>query len=79
MKLKTLIFFGTNTFDKSDFESIIAACINQDTKAQNVLYKQYFGYSKSICMRYSSNQDEAKEIMNKAFYKVFVNLEKYDS
>lgn len=78
MKLRTLTLFNAKTFDESNFESIIGACIKQDTRAQNMLYKKYFGYSKSICLRYSSNQDEAKDILNKAFYKVFINLEKYD-
>ncbi len=79
MKLKTSNLLENDNFEENDLRSIIRACINKNIQAQNLLYKQFFGYSKSICMRYSSGQDEAKDILNKAFYKVFINLEKYDA
>ena len=59
--------------------SIIEACIARNQNAQSVLYRQFFGYAKSVCLRYSSNQNEAKEILNEGFLKVFNNLEKYSS
>lgn len=37
------------------------------------------GYAKSICARYTSNQQEAEEILNERFLKVFLHLKKYDS
>lgn len=37
------------------------------------------GYAKSICARYTSNQQEAEEILNEGFLKVFLHLKKYDS
>lgn len=36
------------------------------------------GYAKSICARYTSNQQEAEEILNEGFLKVFQNLQKFD-
>lgn len=59
--------------------SIIEACIARNQNAQALLYRQYFGFAKGVCLRYSSNQDEAKEILNEGFLKVFLNLEKYSS
>lgn len=32
----------------------------------------------SICLRYASNRDEASEILNDAFMKIFTNLKKFD-
>ncbi|CAG4993443.1 hypothetical protein DYBT9275_01171 [Dyadobacter sp. CECT 9275] len=50
-----------------------------NNQAQRLLYKQYFGYSKSICLRYTSTTEEAEEVLNEGFLKVFNNLDKYDS
>jgi RNA polymerase sigma-70 factor (ECF subfamily) len=46
--------------------------------AQRALIKHYFGYVKSICLRYSNDDQDADEILNDSFLKVFSNLLKYD-
>ena len=38
----------------------------------------YFGFVKSITLRYSSNYMESEEIVNDTFLKIFNNLAKYD-
>lgn len=62
----------------ADFDKLIRACIANDQMAQNQLFRNYFGYAKSICLRYSSNEEDAKDILNKGFMKVFKSLSKYD-
>lgn len=37
----------------------------------------FFSYSMSICLRYAENKEEAQEILNDAFMKVFGNLSSY--
>lgn len=37
----------------------------------------YYAYGMNICLHYSKNKEEAKEILNDGFYKVFENLHKY--
>jgi len=59
-------------------DKLIAACTLSDPAAQRLLIQQYFGYVKSICMRYSSSNQDADEIINDTFLKVFSNLDKYD-
>lgn len=61
------------------FASIIEGCRERNSQAQNLLYKQFFGYAKSVCLRYSSSNEEAKEILNHGFLKVFNNIEKFDT
>ena len=58
--------------------ALIDACIKRDRKAQKELYKMHFSYAMNICMRYSQSVEEAKEIMNDGFMKVFQYLEKFD-
>lgn len=73
------MFFKKNiTFSENDLASIIDACISNDVRAQRELFKQFFGFGKSICLRYASNHEEAEDILNEGFLKVFQNLEKYD-
>lgn len=47
--------------------------------AQRALFKQYYGYAKRVCLRYASGSEEADEILNDSFLKVFQRLPQYDS
>lgn len=73
------MFFKKKTFSENNLESVIAACIDHNNQAQRTLIKLFVGYSKSICSRYSSNEQEVEEIINDGFLKVFTNLSKYDT
>ncbi len=56
---------------------LIANCINGKRKAEYELYKATFSYLMSICIRYTRNEDKAKEVLNLGFYKILANLNKY--
>lgn len=43
-----------------------------------MLYQHFYNYGMSISLRYASNRDEAAEILNDAFMKIFSNLAKFD-
>jgi RNA polymerase sigma factor (sigma-70 family) len=43
-----------------------------------MLYKAFYGFSMAICLRYAGNRDEASEVMNQGFFKVFTKIESYD-
>ncbi|MEI8046573.1 MAG: RNA polymerase sigma factor [Bacteroidota bacterium] len=72
------LFREKKEFNPNEPESVIAACKRGDASAQRVLVKMYFGYVKSIALRYSSDNELAGEILNESFLKVFNNLHKYD-
>ena len=63
--------------DNEALLQLIKGCIEQDRKQQKMLYKAYYGYAMSICMRYTCDRDLAAEVMNQGFLKMFNNLEKY--
>lgn len=63
---------------EAELHKLIEGCLKQDRKDQKLLYKAYYGFSMSICLRYAGNRYEAAEIMNQGFLKVFTNLHKYD-
>ncbi|MBK0382017.1 sigma-70 family RNA polymerase sigma factor [Pedobacter sp. SD-b] len=57
---------------------IIEGCRKKQRKAQKELYKLYYGYSMKICLRYSNDKEEALELVNDGFMKVFTKLHLYD-
>jgi RNA polymerase sigma factor (sigma-70 family) len=58
--------------------SLINRCIKGERKAEYELFNLCFSYLMSICIRYTRQQEKAKEVLNMGFYKVIVNLKKYD-
>lgn len=58
-------------------EDLIKGCIKNDRLAQKRLYERFYGRMFSVCMRYSSHREQATEIMNLAFFKVFKTIESF--
>lgn len=59
-------------------DELIKGCIREEARAQEGLYRHFYGFGMSICLRYAGSQDEAKEIMNEGFFKVFTKIGQYD-
>lgn len=57
-------------------KQLLKACIEEDRKAQEELYKLCFSPLISICFRFSNNKDDASILLNEAFFKILKNLEK---
>nr|WP_293836517.1 RNA polymerase sigma factor [uncultured Arsenicibacter sp.] len=74
-----MLFRKRTKFEENDLLSVIIACRENSAQAQRVLFKQYFGYAKSICLRYSSTVEEAEEVLNEGFLKVFQHIQQYDT
>jgi RNA polymerase sigma-70 factor, ECF subfamily len=66
------------SFEAGNIEILIDSCIAGVASAQKAMYKMFFSYGKSICLRYSSTREDAEEVLNDGFMKVFKNLDKYD-
>ena len=59
-------------------QALIAGCVANNRAVQRQLYEQYYGGMLSICMRYSNDYEEAKDILNEGFMKVFKNIHKFE-
>jgi len=57
---------------------LIQRCKNGGLKYQEMLYKHFYGYAMGIALRYSNGRDNAMEVTNDAFIKVFASINKYD-
>ncbi|MGQ9619594.1 MAG: RNA polymerase sigma factor [Bacteroidales bacterium] len=68
---------GKKGIEFSDQE-IIRRCSRGEEKAQEMLYKHYFSFAMSVCIRYTADESEAMEIVNDSFMKVLDNINEYD-
>ena len=64
--------------NKTKFQEIIQGCRQRNRNSQNALYRLFYPYGMSICMRYVDNESEAVSIVNDGFLKFFKNIKKYD-
>jgi RNA polymerase sigma-70 factor (ECF subfamily) len=64
--------------DNPELANILEGCRRKDRAAQKELYRQFYGYAMSVCLRYCDFEDEAIEVANDAFLKVFLNIQRYD-
>lgn len=55
----------------------IEGCVKNDRESQKTIYSSFYGYAMAICDRYSGNYDDAVEILNDGFLKIFKEIHKY--
>src|SRR5688572_11844505 len=58
-------------------EEIIHGCKQYNKAAQMALYKKHVGKMNAVCYRYVNSYDDAKDIVQDGFIKVFSSLSKY--
>lgn len=58
---------------------LLDGCLRRDSKAQAALYHKYKGRFFGICRRYTQSKEEAEDIFQDAFVKVFLNLKELRS
>ena len=56
---------------------LIKACIKNDQQAYNLLFKKYGPIMLLVCMRYMSDEDEAKDVLQNGFIKVFKSIKSF--
>lgn len=59
-------------------KKLIAKCRKGDHRSQEKLYQQFYGYAKSIALRYSQSHEDASELVNDAFFNAFKRIDQYD-
>jgi RNA polymerase sigma factor (sigma-70 family) len=58
-------------------EDLIKGCIQKNVNCQRMLFEQYAGILMTVCIRYSSTQAEAEDVMQEAFIRVFAYIHQY--
>lgn len=63
---------------ESDLRDLINGCVRGKRKSQEELFKRYYSKMMIVSMRYTKNADEAADILQDGFLKVFAKLEAYN-
>lgn len=63
---------------QNQLKLIVAGCINNDRNSQRRLYEMFYGKMMGVCLRYANDSNEAKDILQDGFIKVFRNLDRYN-
>jgi RNA polymerase sigma-70 factor (ECF subfamily) len=65
--------------DPENLKEILDGCRNDDRKAQEKLYRNYYRAMMSLCLRYTKNEEDALEVLNTGFLKIYKNIHRYDA
>lgn len=59
-------------------KKIVQGCVDKQRKEQQQLYERYYGKMLAVCLRYTKNMDQAKDILQDGFIKVFNKIDSYN-
>ena len=60
-----------------DEKQLIEGCINGDRRAQKALYDKYSRRMMAVCQRYLRDIEDARDLMQEGFIKLYTNIQKY--
>ncbi|MBN8835901.1 MAG: RNA polymerase sigma factor [Sphingobacteriia bacterium] len=58
-------------------QELLTLCIKGNKQAQHLLYKQYAAQMLGVCYRYVKDIEDAEDILQEGFIKVFCNLHQF--
>ncbi|MFH2096925.1 MAG: sigma-70 family RNA polymerase sigma factor [Bacteroidota bacterium] len=60
-----------------DEKGIIDGCLRQRKDAQLALFSKYAPLFRAICLRYAGNRDDAEDMLQEGFIKIFTKIRQY--
>jgi RNA polymerase sigma-70 factor (ECF subfamily) len=60
-----------------ELQAHIKGCVLNNRESQKKIYSSFYGYAMSICHRYTSHDEDAIEILNDGFLKIFVEIYRF--
>lgn len=64
--------------NKEKLKLIIEGCLRNERRAQEELFRHFYGKMLAVCMRYMNDRDSAQEVLQEGFIKVFEKLGAFD-
>ena len=55
----------------------IGGCSLNNRESQKKIFNSFYGYAMSICCRYTNNREDAAEILNDGFLKIFKEIHRF--
>lgn len=56
---------------------LIRGCLSGDNRMQEQLYNRFAPKMYAVCLRYSNNADDAQDLLQEGFIKIFKNLDRF--
>lgn len=60
-----------------DDSQLIIACKKQDRNAQKVLYERYAPVMMTVCLRYSKEEETARDLLHDGFIRAFTQIDSF--
>lgn len=60
------------------YAPLIEGCLKGERRAQQRVYELFYGKMMAVCLRYTKNTDQAKDILQDGFIKVFKSVVKFN-
>ena len=64
--------------DRQQLKNIIQGCVTANRQSQKEFYQLYYGFAMGISMRYCNTNDDAMEVANDGFLKIFRTLPQFE-
>ena len=55
-------------------EEALKGCLQNKTKSKEMIYKSFYGYLMGVVFRYVNDRNDAEELVNDCFIKIFKNI-----
>jgi RNA polymerase sigma factor (sigma-70 family) len=68
---------ANQTVSSIELQELIQECIKGNRQSQNLLYSCFASKMFGVCLRYCRNREEAEEILQEGFMKVFENIHQF--
>ncbi len=60
-------------------EALLKGCLNNDATAQRELYNKYSSKMLAVCYRYAHNREDAEDMLQEGFIKVFLQVHTFEN
>lgn len=60
-------------------EAILKGCLSNDATAQRELYNKYSSKMLAVCYRYAHNREDAEDMLQEGFIKVFLQVHTFEN
>ena len=64
---------------EENIQEWIEGCLANNRKAQEGLYRHFYGFAMTVALRYARDEMDAADIMSHAFVKIFKSIHTFDS
>jgi len=59
-------------------EALLKGCLNNEASAQRELYNKYSSKMLAVCYRFAHNREDAEDMLQEGFIKVFTQIHSYE-